>query len=175
MSSAAVAVPIHNPANGHFYELIDIGSVTWDTANADAQTQHLGSHRGYLVSITSAEEQAWIVANISPPFGSYIGGFQADKTNEPLGGWTWTSGEVWSYTNWAVNEPNNVNGGTEDCAQFWTNDGWNDIPCNNPSFVYTTYVVEYNGGAVIPALSTWALLALALLLGWVGYRRVRIK
>lgn len=33
--------------------------------------------------------------------GPFIGGYQAEGSAEPAGGWHWLSGEPWEYTNWA--------------------------------------------------------------------------
>ena len=46
----------------------------------------------------------------------WLGGFQdltSPNYSEPSGGWTWVTGEPWSYTNWFPGEPNNTGGGED--------------------------------------------------------------
>ncbi len=62
---------------------------------------------GYLVTVTSEEEQETIKSLISKydKTAYYLGGTDA-KTE---GAWEWVTGEKWEYTNWSADEPNNNN------------------------------------------------------------------
>lgn len=157
-SSAALAVPTVNPGNGNAYEVVSTTSMNFDQARAYAESLYYQGAPGHLVSITSAEEQAF-VTSLGPPQTAWIGGFQADNTVEPAAGWTWITGEDWDYTNWAPSEPNDA-GGVEDCAHWWTNNGWNDINCSS---AYTTMVVEWELDLRPVPTTSWP--ALALLAG----------
>ena len=90
-----------------------------DAANAAA------SQGGYLLSINSAAENQWLVANGGWAAGDHLGG--TDQNVE--GVWQWHSGEAFSYTNWSPGEPNN-GGGIQDYMQIYANGTWDDIGWN---------------------------------------------
>jgi len=86
--------------NGHYYQLFDLDDVTtWESA--EAYCESLG---GYLATITSAEEDAFLYNNIVRAAGyqdAYFG--FTDKVEEDR--WKWVTGEAADYTNWAGGEP----------------------------------------------------------------------
>ena len=140
--------------NGHWYQLVyRPGRISWDSAKTEAETMSHQGGPGSLVTLTSQAENDWVWHNAAPPAESHailsadvhIGAYQPPGSPEPAGGWTWVTGEAWSFTNWWVGEPNNGNGGTEHCAAMLPHaDGkWNDIP-GSLRFYY--YVVEYDPG-----------------------------
>jgi len=89
---------VFRSATGHYYEVVG-STLDWDQAKAAAESrEHMGM-RGYLVTITSQEEQDFINANLDY-LAVWIGGM---KTLD----WGWVSGEAWGYTNWDDGEPNN--------------------------------------------------------------------
>lgn len=138
----AVAQPVQNPSNGHYYELIRPGAnLNWQAAANDASSRsHLGL-AGHLVTITSQQENDFLVTNLDIPQNSWIGAFQPPGTPEPNTGWQWLTGETFGFTSWAAGEPNDA-GNNEDCAHWWINDGeWNDINCAN---TFATYVIEFD-------------------------------
>ena len=113
--------------NGHEYAVLRTRD-TWTNQKTIAE-----SHNGYLVSITSAEEQEFVhelVLNAGP-IGYYyayycIGLFQDPAGAEPGGGWAWVSGEQLEWTNWGEHEPNDQFG-DEDYGYITTDSGgWND-------------------------------------------------
>jgi hypothetical protein len=72
-----------------------------------------------------------------------IGGFQPAGSVEPGGGWEWLSGELWSYTNWRVGEPNNLygdEGSLEIYSHPATRGTWNDV---QNTILLNGYIVEY--------------------------------
>jgi len=96
--------------NGHYYEAV-LGSpgLTWRTASQQAETRG-----GYLATITSAEENAFVFGLVdSPEFfssvtggGPALGGMQDGDEINPLTGWYWVTGEPWSYSNLYYPRPN---------------------------------------------------------------------
>ncbi|EKE05350.1 MAG: hypothetical protein ACD_19C00349G0001, partial [uncultured bacterium] len=64
---------------------------------------------GHLVTITSQVEQDFvtnlIVSGTKPYY--WAGGMQLPGSSEPFGGWTWVTGEPFSYTNWRSYQPDN--------------------------------------------------------------------
>lgn len=133
--------------NGHFYEVVAVPEgLTWPQANSAA-----GLRGGYLATITSPEENDFVFNQINYTVywnesrGPWIGGYQADGSVEPDGGWQWISGEPFVYTNWSPGQPNNSNG-HEKCLHFGWGETtvcstWNDQPDGFNGI--HAYMVEY--------------------------------
>ncbi len=142
----------YNPINGHFYRPIST-TATYDNAKALSASQTFKGQTGYLVTITSANEEAFIISNV-PQTNIWFA--LTDRVQE--GYWRidagpengtliktqngQTAGNIaGQYNNWCVGEPNNA--GDEDFAVTKWGGGscWNDLPGNaswsNP------YVVEF--------------------------------
>lgn len=108
--------------NGHFYYVYDIDTITtWEAAK-----QYCRDQGGYLATITSPEENAFIYSCLKDLTyeSAYFG--LTDQTEE--GTWVWDNGEVSSYTNWHSGEPNSENP-AEDFAMFYykySDGSWND-------------------------------------------------
>lgn len=137
------------PTNGHFYRPISTGA-TYTNARAAALNTTFRGQQGYLVTITSADEDLFIFNNVpqsqiwfaltdegvegqwridaGPEAGTLI------KTSNGQ-----TAGNIaGQYNNWAGGEPNNA--GNEDYAVTkWNGSQWNDLP-NSFS---CPYVIEY--------------------------------
>ncbi|MDE0299162.1 MAG: carboxypeptidase regulatory-like domain-containing protein [Candidatus Poribacteria bacterium] len=103
-----------NPENGHAYKRIRCGS--WDDANSQAAAEG-----AYLVSISDAVEQEWLV-KIFKPERCWIG--LTDHPNE--GEWVWASGEPVTYTNWGPHEPKDSGWGDEDYVLMEYSGEWSD-------------------------------------------------
>ena len=153
LSVAATVNPIgyfYNGVNGHFYRPISTGA-TYTNARTLSSQQTFKGQQGYLVTITSASEDAFIFANVPQ---SSIWFALTDEASEAR--WTidagpekgtlikinngQTNGNIPNqYNNWAPGEPNDS--GNEDYAVTKWGGGsqWNDLPnnFNNP------YVVEF--------------------------------
>jgi hypothetical protein len=140
----------YNPSNGHFYRPISTGA-TYINARTLASQQTFKGQQGYLVTITSADEDAFIFANVPQ---SSIWFALTDEVVE--GQWRIDAGPEngtliktsngqlngniqGQYNNWAGGEPNNS--GNEDYAVTKWGGGsqWNDLP-NGFS---CAYVVEF--------------------------------
>jgi len=152
LSVAATVNPVgyyYNGVNGHFYRPITTGA-TYTNARAAAELTTFKGQQGYLVTITSADEDIFIYNNVPQ---SNIWFALTDEASEAR--WVidagpekgtlikinngQTNGNIpGQYNNWASGEPNNS--GNEDYAVTkWNGSQWNDLPnnFNNP------YVIEY--------------------------------
>lgn len=154
IATAAIAQPVQWAGNGHWYEILDVGQVSWTEARLIAESQ--GAH---LATLTSAEESEF-VSNIYPSVRrTILGGFQP----EPDGPWEWVTGEAWEFTNWHDGEPSN-HGGVEDFLYFGNTadqgDSWNDgddycgDQCNPPLIAIEWPVcdVDLTGDGVVNTL-----------------------
>ena len=153
ISVAATVNPtgyFYNGVNGHFYRPISTGA-TYTNARAASLLTTFKGQTGYLVTITSADEDAFIFNNV--PQGN-IWFALTDEASEAR--WTidagpekgtlikinngQTNGNIpGQYNNWAGGEPNNS--GDEDYAVTKWGGGsqWNDLP----NHFSCAYVIEY--------------------------------
>jgi hypothetical protein len=137
------------PSNGHFYRPISTGAFYNNAKSAAAATTFKGQ-QGYLVTITSADEDAFIYNNVPQ---NQIWFALSDVAQE--GYWRIDAGPengtliktangqyagniAGQYNNWAGGEPNN-SGGEHYAVTKWNGSQWNDLP-NNFS---CPYVIEY--------------------------------
>lgn len=176
----AGATPIlwspNDGGNGNFYEFIASGGIDWDSARADAQSMDMLGVSGHLATITSAEENAFFIANVLAPGHVrqevWLGGRQlANPSLGPDEGWEWTTGEPWFFTNWNQGEPNDDKGrNVEESLAVWLGDTidlpggsnrrgtWNDD--RSDSGLIVGYVVEFP--TAIPEPSSVLVLALGV-------------
>ena len=142
LSPTADNAPVFNPANGHYYELVQSGIITWANANTAANaasptTPMPTNFTGHLVTITDQAENDF-VGNLSDEgFRPWIG--LTDVAVE--GAFQWVTGEPFLYSNWDAGEPNNAFGGEDYVEFFGHNYKWNDIAASNP--LTSSYVIEY--------------------------------
>ena len=139
--------------NGHFYEVVSVpGGVDWLQAKTAAENAG-----GYLATITSAEEDAFI-ADLLPAgvvMSYWLGGYQDPATGGANENWHWVTGETWLYTNWLLGEPNDGFSLAEDSLSIYGDSPergkWNDV--------HNSYVMNYVVESV-PEPATMALLSL---------------
>ena len=93
-------------SNGHWYALIQNGKA-WDVARKYASDN--GAH---LVTINSAEEQAWVVANIlsrvSPESKVWIGARAPNGSCTNPDAYYWVTSEAFGYRAFITGEPSNA-------------------------------------------------------------------
>jgi hypothetical protein len=166
--SGAVAAPVLNPANGHYYDVIDVRT-SWAGASAAASAlTHLGIP-GHLVTITSEQERDFLIAEFPQITGTLddggyaLGGYQADTSGAADAGWVWVTGEPWSYTNWSGGEPNDFGGSSEDFLATHDYLAGNPLALWNDGLAdgYRGYIVEFSPRDVPEAGATLALLGSA--------------
>ena len=146
---------IADGGNGHAYRVVGPADIEW--AEARIQAEKLG---GYLVTITSQEENEFVFDLIDEPeywssfsgrnSGPWIGAFQLEGADEPDGGWTWLNDEGLlseTFDNWTTGEPNDFGSGNENTVNFWSlnpstrTPTWNDTTISTPVLAY---VVEFD-------------------------------
>lgn len=152
LSVAATINPagfFYNGVNGHFYRPISSGT-TYTNARAAALNTTFKGQQGYLVTITSADEDAFVFNNV-PQTNIWFaltdeaveGQWRIDAGPEKgtlikTSNGQFTGNIQGQYNNWAPGEPNNS--GNEDYAVTkWNGSQWNDLP-NGFS---CPYVIEY--------------------------------
>ena len=141
----------YNGVNGHFYKPVTVGT-TYTAARAASLTTTFKGQTGYLVTITSASENAFIFANV-PQQNVWFA-----ATDEVVDGrWVIDAGPekgtvmktsngqlngniAGVYNNWAGGEPNGSNHSEDYAVTNWSGAStWNDLSnnWNNP------YIIEY--------------------------------
>jgi len=153
LSSSALAAPLLNPANGHYYDVITPpAGISWTAANAAAQSSIFLGASGHLATFSSQSEFDFVTFHFPTNF-TWIG--FTDQINE--GQFLWVTNEPVTYTRWLLNEPNNsADGNGEDYAfyqqgtldvqatQGW---GWNDyqdVPQIIGEGIPIGYAIEYD-------------------------------
>ena len=187
-ATSAMAQPVQwltsAGGNGNFFEVVTTSSnITWTAARDTAALRSFGSGIGRLacpstvaldlfirqLAVATPNAFTVITSQNNDWSGPWLGGLQTTNLPGPSGGWTWTNGDSWSFTNWFPGEPNDGNGsGPENAVHLFALNGaittnrvsWNDLAANASVFPVRSYVVEY----VIPSPSAAALLGLGALL-----------
>lgn len=176
LAATANAAPIQWSNNGHWYDVVWIDAgLSWEDAR-DLASQD----GGHLVTLTSADENAFIwdflqgsLAQGTRYASYWLGGYQSDLTDEPLGNWAWVTGEEWDYAPWHPKEPNNGVGGTQHYLHYWdTLTGeWDDM--DNRRHM-GGYIVEYGDPIPNPEPSTLLLFGIGMI-GLAGFRKKFMK
>jgi len=139
----------YNATNGHFYRPIASGA-TYTNAKTLSTQQSFKGQTGYLVTITSADEQNFIIANVPQ---NNIWFALSDRLQE--GYWRVDAGpengtlinignyngnpQPGTYQNWCGGEPNDA-GGEDYAVTKWGGGGcWNDLPDNYSC----AYIIEF--------------------------------
>jgi hypothetical protein len=82
--SAGLALPFAD--NGHFYEFVSYPSISWGLAKARAELESYFGLAGYLVTVTSAAENDFVVAKLSGE------GWMGAHDYASEGEWRWVTG-----------------------------------------------------------------------------------
>lgn len=139
----------YNPTNGHFYRPIS-SPTTYDNSKIISKQQNFKGQQGYLVTITSSNEENFIFANVPQ---SNIWFALSDRLQE--GYWRVDDGpengllinignyngnpQSGTYQNWCGGEPNDAGGEDYAVTKWGGGSCWNDLPgsWSNP------YIIEY--------------------------------
>lgn len=153
------------PSTQHYYQYVSDLGITWQQAKVAAEERTYFGLRGYLATLTSADEA--IFCGEQTEGTGWIGG--SDEAVE--GTWRWMGGPeeglvFWqgdsngsspNYAFWNTGEPNNLN--NEDYAHITSPNigvvgAWNDLPAQGSFGDYEPkgYIVEYGGMPNDPTL-----------------------
>lgn len=164
VGSTVQAAPIQwtlaSGGNGHWYEYVSLPGGTWESArDAAAALTHQGQ-QGYLATITSADEtaflnvlnggQGWVGATDRAVEGTWVW-----DTGPEAGTVFWKDGVTQTYATWNGGEPNNA--GNEDYLVIKQLAGWNDAPTGYAQ----AYYVEFSSPVPEPASLVLMLAGLA--------------
>ena len=155
----------HYAAGNKCVKLFSDAEVTWDEARVNCHCQAGGD----LISITSSEENAWLMAN--PLLGKtdtqmFIG--LNDLVVE--GEYKWADGTTQFYRNWFTNRPNDAadSATITDCGSLRYQDGkWDDVDCTSKKH----YICQYPERSSSSTSSTATYSASSVCsceTGWVG-------
>lgn len=155
-------VVILNPENGHYYKYVELRDVTWSRAFRMAATLSYNQLPGYLVTITSEQENEFLLHHWGERSHVWLGA----SDQEVEGEWRWmcgpeagsvfwlgtTNGEAAGFSAWKSNEPNNsfpssTDPSDEDFACLnYERAGWNDLPNDPVKGVFRPhgFIVEYS-------------------------------
>ncbi len=138
--------------NDHYYYVYDVDTITdWNMAQ-----EYCESQGGYLATITSAEEDAFLYSYITGAGYSSVMFGLTDQ--EQADDWHWITGEEFSYQNWRSGEPNHQ-GGYEHYGMYYgrnTDGTWNDGSGRGGSFLceWGEYQTSSNSHSQEPVRTT---------------------
>ncbi len=139
--------------NDHYYQYIEDSSITtWEEAK-----EYCESVGGYLVTITSQEEQDFVFDYIEPLVDDENVFIGIQNANNSTNWETWDNGEDVTYTSWGSGEPDNYNG-SQDYGAMSTVDRsgdsydiaagqWDDV-ANNDDKVYGHFICEWDDDSI---------------------------
>jgi RTX calcium-binding nonapeptide repeat (4 copies)/Lectin C-type domain len=93
---------------GNSYAFIPFkDAITWQAAKSQAEGIVFEGVNGHLATVTSKQENGFIVSEIVPISRNHLNGsaWLGATDQEIEGQWEWITGETWSYTNWANGQP----------------------------------------------------------------------
>jgi hypothetical protein len=150
---------VEDGGNGHWYQVV----VPANQTTAPEAHSRAAVFGGYLATLTTQLEMSWVAqfasgfpsawANGNPEAGAgpLLGGIQqpGSRTNE---GWSWVSGEPWSFSAWGQGEPNDAGEctphvGREDYLAFITATAWNDVQSDRECYygwLVPSFIIEWS-------------------------------
>ncbi len=139
VSRADRVEPVRWEVNEHWYEVV-YPAANWDEARQAAAISHWMGMQGYLVTITSEAENAFVHQILGGVSWAWLGGYQDPiDDDDPAAGWKWVSGEPWEFVRWNPGEPNGAHGEEGVLQYVGGGAGWGDSRAEwqNP------FVIEY--------------------------------
>lgn len=129
--------------NGHYYDIVNV-SLTWEEAKNRCERKG-----GHLATITSKEENEWIVKNINPSDYNYcwLGG-----ERDINGNWGWITGEEWKFTSFAEGQPDYYDSSEYYLCTYTPANCWDDSDMEGNCYgngynPISGYIIEWEGTA----------------------------
>lgn len=153
-----MATPIFDSTTGHYYQGVNAQNLAWGTAQQLASKTTYRGLQGYLATVTSASENATVLASLpatSTSVSYFLGG--SDQKNEGI--WRWQDGpekgNLITYSNWNAGEPNNGLGIPQNSLAMYASTGdkkfnglwddtWSSLAAGVPGTA-SGYAVEFGG------------------------------
>jgi hypothetical protein len=126
--------------NGHWYTRM------LDTTSWFSSKEKCTQVGGHLATITSAPENDFI-HGILGANQAWIGGMQTPGSCEPGCGWSWITGEPWTYSNWSPGEPNNDL--QQDFLQIYPTGAWDDFWNSGPFQSVCEWTADCNSDGIV--------------------------
>ncbi len=167
--------PLQWSGNGHYYDIV-LGNSNWTTDLTNASLSEYSGVKGHLATITSLEENAFILNSFfhDTEFmvfigGRDLGGLSLSPPSEDVGKWVWYDGpengiqfyqenssggtvtDPYNYANWALGQPNRSD--IHYLAMSLNTGSWYDT--NNGGYTgapkaVSGYIVEYSTPVPVP-------------------------
>ncbi len=147
--------PVQDGGNDHYYQLVVLKKpITWHEAAIDAMGRHYHGMPGHLVTVTSRDEDRFLVQSIideTSTRGVWIGLTDVLRESD----FRWITGEPMGYMNWATypdQQPDNYQEadwhGGEDYGMYTTFVdqqpwAWNDLSVDSMHEKVSAFIVEY--------------------------------
>ncbi len=170
IATSGYATPVQwkvaDGGNGHWYDFGYDSSRTKAGCKSWAESLTYNGQAGYLVTITSDDEQAFIYTNILIPNPGryYTGGKRWDEGDgvTPLG-WSWDhgNGDAWGYTNWGSGQPSTAS--ANDDLEIQADGTWRAI---DGYITHSGGIVEFDAApqtSAVPEPATMLLLGPGLI------------
>lgn len=165
--STSVSQAIYHTPTQHYYEFVSAEGITWAAAKTAAESRSYNGMTGYLATITSAEENAFVAAKCAG--AGWLGASDSASEDD----WKWVTGpengtSFWSgntdgsavggrYNNWKSGDEPNDSGGEDylhimgstkpNWAGSYATGDWNDFSgASTPDIL--GYVVEYGNQTI---------------------------
>jgi hypothetical protein len=135
--------------SNNWYQLLQTNrGLNWEEARDEAIRRG-----GYLATVTSEAEHQFLLNNfLNRPGafnvwrGPWLGGSRTSASGLPTEGWSWVTGEPWSFTRWGSGEPNGLQNNEGYLHYFEPSLGvreWNDTTLFSSGPV-TSLLVEFD-------------------------------